>query len=162
MAHLCVEQRLLPEPIPRKHDLAATVIPKREREHAVETLDEARALVLVEVWKYFRIASRAKHMPARDELVSQLAEVVDLTVLDGHDRPVFVPDRLVTAGNVDDAQSADTKDRTGRTIYSFIVRSSMSEHGEHSPHLWPSGSVCNGTSDPTHGPRIARLCGFSL
>jgi hypothetical protein len=101
-------------------------------------------------------------MAARDELVSQLAEVVDLAVLDGDDGPVFVPDRLVTAGNVDDAQSADTKDRTRRSVDPLIVWSSMSEHGEHSSHLSPIGSVCNGTSDPAHGPRIARPCGFSL
>ena len=55
--------------------------------------------------EYFRVATRAEHMPPRKQLVAKLAEVVDLTVEYDPDLPVLVRDRRVPGLEVDDREA---------------------------------------------------------
>ena len=55
--------------------------------------------------------SRVERVPAGVELRAQLAIVVDLAVEDHPDRAVLVADRLMAAGEIDDAQPAHAERR---------------------------------------------------
>ena len=63
----------------------------------------------------------AKTVAARAQLGAQLAEVVDLAVVDDLDRAVLVRDRLVTAREVDDARAGACRGRRAVQEYALVV-----------------------------------------
>src|SRR5207302_7375094 len=101
-----VVERLDPEAVAREDEPLPRCIPDRNGEHSAQPLRERIAVLLVEVEQDLRVAVRAKAMAGALELLSQLAVVVDLAVLDDVDRPVLVADRLVARVEVDDREAA--------------------------------------------------------
>jgi hypothetical protein len=100
----------------------------------------------------------------RFEPRAQLLEVVDLTVLNDPNRAVLVADRLVAAGDVDDAQAAITEDRlrfvrrrlTRDRHHAFIVRAAMAHRRAHRADerfRRVSAVELNETSDTAHQAR---------
>ena len=81
-------------------------VPQSEREHPLKEVDQGVAVFFVEVEKDLGVAPGSKTVPL--QAGAQLVAVVDLAVEDD-DRAVFVGDRLVTAWDVDDAQSTNTE-----------------------------------------------------
>src|SRR5216684_5233467 len=107
------------------------------------------------------IRERAEHMPARNQLVPQVAVAVDLAVEGDPDRRVFVAHRLVTAGHVDDAEAANTEAERSAQVNALVVRAAMSQALGHRPNQvggrWLSASVAVHPADAAHpispGPR---------
>ena len=77
-----VVQRLDAEAVAGEHEPARARVPQRDREHAAQPLDEAGAVLLVEVRRAppCRSASR-KRCPRASSSLAQLGVVVDLAVL---------------------------------------------------------------------------------
>ena len=73
-------------------------------------------MVLVEVDEHFRVAVRAEAMAAAEESVPQRAVVVDFAVEDDPDRAVFVGQRLMSAGDVEDGEAAMSQGDAGLGI----------------------------------------------
>src|SRR6185312_1067159 len=71
-----VDERLLPETVPRKHEAPPWRVPQRNGEHPFEMLHEVRPVLLVEVRDHRRVAAAAHLVPPRRELLAQLGEVV--------------------------------------------------------------------------------------
>src|SRR5580704_7115296 len=98
-------QRLDPDAIARQQQRPRSPIPDGEPEHPAETADGGGTPLLVRVNDRFRVGAGVEAVPRGLELPPQLTEVVDLAVEDGPDRSIFVVDRLVAGGEIDDAQA---------------------------------------------------------
>ena len=89
-------------------------VPERDREHPLEPLDEARAVLLVQVRDHRRVAAAA-HVVARSPRArAQLGEVVELAVEDRDHVAALVRDRLVAELRVDHLRAAGGRARTRR------------------------------------------------
>jgi hypothetical protein len=101
-----------------------------------------------------RVARRAEAVPPPFERCPQLEVVVDLAVLDDLDRPVLVPDRLVSTAEVDDGEAP--RRQRDRPVHqrARAVGAAVSQrlvHGLERPRV-DGGSVERGESaDPAHG-----------
>ena len=108
---LGVVQRLDADAVAGEEQRAAPSIPQRDAEHPAQVRERVLAPLLVGVHDGLGIGIRVERVPVRDELRAQLAVVVDLAVEDHPDGAVFVANRLVAAGEVDDAQAAHAERR---------------------------------------------------
>ena len=78
-------------------------------------------------------------MPEGDELRAQLPVVVDLAVEDHANRAVFVADRLVAAGKVDDAQPAHAERRAVADEHALVVWAAVTDDVTHPPQAMRRG-----------------------
>jgi hypothetical protein len=128
-----VVKRLLPETIAREQKLAAPGIPDGERKHPEETRYASLASIFVEMNRHFGIAVRAKPVTARDEVLPQLAIIVDLAIQNHRDGFIFVRDGLMTGVKVNDAQAAYTEGARTIDVISFIVGPTVTNLVTHEP-----------------------------
>ena len=96
-------ERLLAEPVAGEHEPLPGPVPEREGEHPVQVLEEAEAVLLVEVREHRRVA-RAAHLVAPQRL-AQLAVVVELAVEDGDDPARLVRNGLAAGLEIEHAQA---------------------------------------------------------
>jgi hypothetical protein len=82
-------------------------------------------MVLIEVRQDLGVAPAPEVMPGLLELLAQFQVVVELAVLDRPDGTVLVPERLVSARDVDDAQTPRSERDARGEIRPSIVRASM-------------------------------------
>ena len=83
---------------------------------------------------HFGVRVGAEPVPPRLELGSQLSVIVDLAVEHDPYAAVFVGDRLMAAGDVDDAQATDPQDRRGIDMDPVIVRPAVAQRLRHGVH----------------------------
>jgi hypothetical protein len=62
------------------------------------------AVVFIQMQRDLAVGLRAEAMPARLQLGADALEVVEFAVHDDVDRPIFVGDRLVAGGEIDDRE----------------------------------------------------------
>ena len=125
------EERPHSEAIPRQKELLALPIPDREREVAVQTLEEGRPPLLVRVGDHLRIRLRREAVAERLELLAQLDVVVDLAVLHHPEAPALVGDRLVATVEVDDREPRVRHPEAAVEIEPDAVRTAMPELARH-------------------------------
>ena len=148
------EQRLDAEPVARDQERAAPRIPQREREHPTQALEAADAELLVEMDDDLDVAAAREDVALALELGAQRLEVVDLTVAHHPHRAVFVGDRLVAGGEVDDRQTAHAETYSGRAPEAFVVGAPMLDRIGHQAQLVDrDGSTveANDARDSAHG-----------
>src|SRR5262249_52503942 len=131
-----VIQRLLPEPVARKHELALPLVPERERKHPVQALDACLSVLLVKVDDHFRIRAGRESVAAGFEISSKLPEVVDLAVEDELHRSIFVRDRLITRLEIDDGQAPEAEPYADAIVLlaekeSVVVRPAVAQNCSH-------------------------------
>src|SRR5437867_4070630 len=114
-----VVQRLDADTIAGEEKFALAAVPDRESKHPAQFFHAAFALLLVEVNDSLGVAVSLKDMTLADQFLAQLAEVVDLSVEDDPDRPIFVGDRLVASYEIDDRQSTHAKRSTAVNMKPF-------------------------------------------
>jgi hypothetical protein len=68
-----------------------------------------------------------------DQPRAKFRAVVDFSVADQHDIAGFVPDRLLAALEVDDAEPAESQRRAPGRKVALVVRPTMHEGGSHAP-----------------------------
>ena len=101
-----VVERLLAHPVAAEDEPPPALVPDGEGEHAVEAPGEIdRRELLGEMGDHLGVAARAQLVAALQQLLAQLAEVVDLAVQDHGDRAVLVGDRRVAGDQVDDREA---------------------------------------------------------
>jgi hypothetical protein len=93
-----------------------------------------RALFLEEVQDRFGVAPRAELMPALDEAAAQRFVIEDLAVEDDPQRLVFVGDRLVAAGHIDDRQAAHPEPHLPVRVVAGIVGTATGQAVGHPSH----------------------------
>src|SRR5438477_6325341 len=77
-----IEQRLLAGPVAREQQPLAPLVPDREGEHAVQTIEASDVPAPVGLENHFGVAVRLEDSAGAFELAADVAEVVDLAVED--------------------------------------------------------------------------------
>ena len=80
------------------------------------------------------VAGGVEGVTGRLELGSQLPVVVDFAVEHEPDRAIFVVDRLLPGGQVDDAQAAHAESDAGLDVNSLVVGPAVADHFTHAVH----------------------------
>ena len=78
-------------------------------------------------------------MAARDQVAAKLGEVVNLSVEDDPDRTIFVGNRLVTTGNVNDRKSPHAYGCAAFDVIPGVIRPAMRDD---IAHLFDQLTVC--------------------
>src|SRR6266404_121749 len=106
-AVVCFEvlQRLFPETIARQEKRLLARVPQCESKHAAQKFEQVRAVLFVKMNERLGVALRSQLVAALFQIGAQFYVIVNLTVEDDVNGSVFVGNRLMTAGHIDDAQS---------------------------------------------------------
>src|SRR3990172_11770722 len=83
------------------------------------------------------IGVRAKMMSLLFQLVTQLFEIIDLSVANDPNRFVLVGNRLMASLQVNDAEAAHAEANTAVIIMPFIIRAAMHNHASHACQNFP-------------------------
>src|SRR5690606_9090229 len=121
--------------VARQHQALAARVPERDRELAVEALDEAVAVAVVEVDDHLGVGAGAEGVALALQLLAQFEVVEDLAVEDGPDRPGAVVQRLLAGGRVDDRQSGVGQANAGGEVDSVGVGAAVAERRGHALQL---------------------------
>ncbi len=158
-----VVEGLDPEAVAGEQQAPLPGVPERDREHAPQPLEEAVAVLLVEMDEDLGVAVGGEPVPEPLQLLAQLAVVVDLAVLDDRDRPVLVGDRLVAVLEVDDREAPGGKSHAVGLEEPVAVRPAMDEPGVHPPHpveVRACAALSRGdAANPTHGRAVSQPSG---
>ena len=101
-----IEHRLDADMVARQEQGLLAAVPDAEGEHAAQAAHAVRAPGLVSGQHHLGVRLGAERDAERDQLVAQLAVVVDLAVEDDHRVAVAADQRLLAGGDVDHRQAA--------------------------------------------------------
>src|SRR5205823_1208324 len=106
-------------------------VPEREREHAAEAIDRALAPLLVRVNDHLGVGVRAESMAGLLQGGSDLREVIDLAVEDHPDGSIFIGERLIAGGQVDDAEASMAQADAASDVKAVRIGPAMRDHPRH-------------------------------
>ena len=98
-------QRLFAESVPRDENATFLEVEQSEREHSTQLLKAVRTELLVEMKDHLAVARGRETMTPLLKFPSALHKVVDLAIGDQRHGSTFIPQRLHTAGRIDDRQA---------------------------------------------------------
>ena len=150
-------QRVASQEEDRDGGVVFAQIEKSKGKHAAQFAEEIFAPLFPTVNENFRVGLRCEMMPGEEEAFAQFAVVVQLAVEDDGYVGGFVPNGLVTAGNVDDAKAAHAQGeaRSARVVRKepVIVGTTMAHGRSHASHarlgFFAIGSVSE-SADSAH------------
>src|ERR1041385_926228 len=125
--HHGIIQRLDSNSIPCQKEPLGPFIPKRIGKHAAEFRHPIHTILLIEMDERFRIAVCIKAMPGLFKALPQLQMVVDLPVEDDPDALIFVADRLMAAGHIDNGKASHPKSDAAADIGAAIIRATVDD-----------------------------------
>ena len=126
-----VIERLLAEVIAGHEQAVLPRVEQRKGEHAAELFEHRLAVLLVEMHQHLGVRVGAENVAGGGELRGEFDVVVDLAVEDDADGPVFVPDRLPAALEVDDAQPPHAERQARCDMRARAVGAAMHDAREH-------------------------------
>ena len=126
-----VVERLLAHAVTGEQERALPRVPHREGEHPVEVGDAILPVRLVRVDDDLGIRSSTEDVTQATEPLAERLEIVDLTVLDHPNSPIFVRYGLVSCLQVDHAQPPDAKRRAAIQVCAFVVGTAVHEGRRH-------------------------------
>ncbi len=126
-----VEERTDAGAIPRQHETLELRIPDRDRELAVQMVDESGAVLFVEVNDHLRVGVRAKRVAGRFERGAQLDVVEDFAIEDGPHGAVFVRDGLAALAQVDDAETRMSETAARIAVEALAVGTAVMKRADH-------------------------------
>src|SRR6185436_478005 len=94
------------ETVAGEEQAATTLIPDSKSENAAQVVRAIVSPCFVSVRDYLRITARPKNVTARFEFRAHCQVVVNFSVLRRPDALVFIRERLMPTGEVNDAQTA--------------------------------------------------------
>src|SRR5579864_3253173 len=100
-----IEKRFYPEAVAPGHEAFFFFIPKDKRKFAAQMLNRIESVIFIEVDEDFAVATSAEVMTAGRQLVHGHFIVVEFTVDDHCDVTGLIHDRLLSAGQIYDAQA---------------------------------------------------------
>src|SRR5262245_15376351 len=95
--------------------------------------DEVVAVLLVQMNQDFRVALSPQSMSRGTEGIGQLAVVVDLSIADDQDGPVFVRKWLMAARQVENRQPAHAERHGIVVVLALVVGAAVRRDGRHAP-----------------------------
>ena len=120
-----VEQRFDAEAVAGEEQGFAVAVPEGEGEHAAEAVDAAFAPGLPGVDDDFGVAAGVEDVAQRLQFRDEFLIVVDFAVEDDADALVFVVQRLLAGGQVDDRQAAVAEPDAGFDMQAAFVGAAM-------------------------------------
>ena len=108
-----------------------TRVPDSDGELSVEILQTVGAVILIEMQDSLGVAVRREAVPASLQLRAQFDVVEDFAIEDDPQRPVLIPDRLLAAAEIDDAQARASQADPRVTIDSEFVGTPVPDHCQH-------------------------------
>src|SRR5262249_2198616 len=107
-----VVQRLLPDAVPGEQQASLADVPQGEGEHATQVGDAGVTPLLPPMNNDLGVRGGPEVVTALLELGPERVKVVDLSVEDDHLAAIFIEDRLITRGQIDDAETSMPKGRS--------------------------------------------------
>src|SRR5205807_10146133 len=95
-------ERLDTEAVAAKHEPSLLAVPEREGKHTPELVDQPLSFLLIKVDQNLGITLRSENVPLSAKPGPQIFEVVDFAVEDDPDRAIFIRQRLIASGQIDD------------------------------------------------------------
>src|SRR3990170_5162376 len=108
---------------------------KREGEHSVQFCREIVSMLFIGMQDRFRIGTCPENMTRRLKIPSQLPEIINFPVKNHPNRPVFVKNRLLSAGQIDDRKSPHPDSYSFSDVDPFVVRPAMLQDVTHQFYL---------------------------
>src|SRR5579862_8786183 len=133
-----IAERLHAGAVARHEQALPAGVPDREREHTVQPSHHIDAVLLVEMDEHLGVAARGKAVAGELQLATQGVMVVNLAVEDDGNRAVLVGNRLVTPGNVDDAQTPHAQRYAWRNKIAIRIGTAMRYGIAHGADAAPS------------------------
>ena len=99
------EKRLDPESIADSQQFPFAPVIEEKGKLTTQAIDKGEAVLLVEMDDHFRVAAGAEHVAQEDQLFAQAFEIVNLSVTNEDDIPVFRIERLRPRRQVDDGEA---------------------------------------------------------
>ncbi len=151
------DQRLLAEPVACKEEAAAGRVPQRDREHALEALDECGAVLVVQMRDHRRVAAAPDVVAASRELGTELREVVELAVEDGDDVAALVLNRLVAELGVEHLKALMAENAGAVGVRRPLIGAAVADSRSHRVDEGGLGRVRRRieSADPAHAPQCA-------
>jgi hypothetical protein len=75
----------------------------------------------------FSIGTCSEVMAAREQVIAKLGEIVNLAIEHHPDAAVLIGKRLMTAGEIDDAEAPKTKTQTAVNENAFVIGTAMDD-----------------------------------
>ena len=161
--HARPEERFLARSIARQEEAPAAVVPDREPEHAVEPVDHAVAVALVEWDDVLDVAAGSERVAPSCGLAPQVGRVVNLAVAHHPDRPVRALEGLLARGEIHDGETPRADPRTLVAHDPLAVGAAMPERlghaGEALRVVEGAAGEGYGAEDATHGSGSCREAG---
>src|SRR5439155_19167663 len=114
-------------PVANHEQTSRTPVPNGKGKHATQVLYAIPAVFFIEMQNRLSVALGAITMAARLQVRSELLMVVDFAVVNDPEVFVFVGDRLVAGGNIDDAEAAHGQPDITFDKEAVIVRPAMDD-----------------------------------
>src|ERR1039458_2535976 len=150
-----IVKRLLAQAVAGEGQFAFGLIVDGEGEHATQFLDAVGAHLFVEMNNDFGVGVGVKAMAAAFELGAEFGKVVNLAVENDPCAAVFVEDRLMAAGEVDDTEAAHAETSAVGDVESLVVGAAVHDLAAHVAHESfgnvALASCAHHSSDSTHG-----------
>ena len=120
-----VVQRLDPHAVARHEQCLAIAVPQHEGEHAAEAVDAALTPLLPAMHDALGVALGVENVAGRLQFGNEFLVVVDLAVEHHHHRLVFIEQRLLAGGHVDDGQASMAEAQPGLDVQTAFVGASV-------------------------------------
>ena len=156
---LVQEERLLAEAVAGEEEPVARRVPDREGEHAAQVAHDLVAPMLVAAQQHLGVGVEREAVAAGVELLTQLAEIVDLAIEREREPGSLVHHRLASALGIDDREPPVAEQHApavGRGVFgdATAIGAAMRDALEHARDDLPGhprSGECDGAGDPAHG-----------
>src|SRR5438093_3148779 len=148
-----VEERTNAYPVARQEQGAALRVPDAQCPLAIKPAHRLWSLFLIEMKDHLGVGFRAKPVAFSNQVLAQLEVVENLSVEGDPERAVFVRQRLVSAGYIEDAETCVSKAGAVFDIHPAVIRAAMVDHGGHGgepPRLDPMAAARHSSRDAAH------------
>jgi len=149
-----IVKRLDPQAVAGDEQTAGFRVPDGEGEHAAQIANSIVTVFFVQVDDGFGIGVGAVAVAARLQAWAQRGVIVDFAVEDDPNCAVFVAERLVPAGDVNNTETPHADRGWPIAVNAFIVWAAVGHGGAHLPHHGRIGAYVptklHQTSDATH------------
>ena len=96
-----IMQRFDTQPVAVKIKEAFFRVPQRDGKHAAQTLNKIAAFFFIKMDDDFRVRVAIESMPTPDQILTELGEIIDLSVKNRPNIACFIANRLMPAFKID-------------------------------------------------------------
>ena len=115
------------EPVASHQQPPPPLVPKGKGKDAPQSAEALDAEIFIEVNDRFCIRFGSEAVPAADQFFAQTTIVVDFSIQGNPDGLIFIRDRLMPSGEIDNAQPAIAQSQGAFHVMTFIVRAAMGQ-----------------------------------